>query len=85
MLLPENVFCTYFIHVIPHTDESGYNVAQKKFYAHTDFENLEGALPDTNPLFLGRLWHPDLTLAGKVKTLPLVVLEWILGLFPAST
>src|SRR6218665_4117735 len=36
--------CTYFLHVVPNTDESWFNVAQKKFYAHTDFEELEGTV-----------------------------------------
>ena len=40
----KNAFCTYFIHVIPNTDESRSNVAQKKFYAHTDLNKLEGTL-----------------------------------------
>jgi len=35
---------TYFIHVVPNTNESWLDVAQKKFYAHTDFEKLEGTL-----------------------------------------
>ena len=29
--------CTYFIHIVPSTDESWWNVAQKKFYVHPDF------------------------------------------------
>jgi len=33
------------MHVVPNTDESWYDVAQKKFYAHTDFEKSEGTLP----------------------------------------
>src|SRR6218665_69266 len=36
--------CTYFLHVVPNTDESWFNVAPKKFYAHTDFEELEGTV-----------------------------------------
>jgi|SRR6218665_330375 len=36
--------CTYFIHVIANSDEFRSNVAQKKFYAHTDFKKLEGTL-----------------------------------------
>ena len=40
----KNVFCTYFIHFIPKSDEFRLNVAQKKLYAHTDFRKLEGTL-----------------------------------------
>jgi len=40
------VFCTYFIHVIPNSDEFRQNVAQKNFYAHIDFKKLEGTLDE---------------------------------------
>jgi len=43
----QKCFCTYFIHVVSNTDESWKNVAEKKFYAHTGFEKLEGALYTT--------------------------------------
>ena len=38
----KNDFCTYFIHVVPNAHEFRKTVAQKKFYAHTDFKKLEG-------------------------------------------
>ena len=38
----EHISCT--MHIVPHTDESWLNVAQKKFYAYTDFKKLEGTL-----------------------------------------
>ena len=41
MFLPK-MFCTYFIHVVPNTDEFQLSVEQKKLYAHADFEKLEG-------------------------------------------
>jgi len=31
----KNVFCTYFTHVIPNSDEFRSNVAQNQFSAHT--------------------------------------------------
>jgi len=46
MFFPKMILCfyTYFIHIVPNTDESWQNVAPKKFYAHTDFKKLEGTL-----------------------------------------
>jgi len=38
----------YFIHVVRDTDESLRNVLQQKFYAHIDFEKLEGTLSISN-------------------------------------
>ena len=38
------MFLTYFLHFIPHSDQWWQNVAQKKFYAHTDLKKLKGAL-----------------------------------------
>ena len=40
MFLPK-CFRTYFLQVIPNSDDFIYNVAQKKFYAHAD-KKLEG-------------------------------------------
>src|SRR6218665_2678530 len=40
----KNAFCTYTIHVNKNSDEFKYTVAQKKFYVHTYFNKLEGAL-----------------------------------------
>ena len=38
----QKCFCTYFIHVIPNSDEFRKSVAQQKFYACTDFKKLDG-------------------------------------------
>jgi len=40
----QKCFCRCFIHVVPNTYGSRLNVAQKKFFPHTDFEELEGTL-----------------------------------------
>ena len=43
-ILLQKCVCTYFMHIFPYTDESWYNVAQKKLFAHTDVKKLEGTL-----------------------------------------
>jgi len=43
-MFPQKMFYTYFIHIIPNSDEFRLNVAQKKFYVHTDLKKLEGTL-----------------------------------------
>src|SRR6218665_2015987 len=42
----QNCFCTYFIHVIPNSDEftTGEVLHRKIFYVHTYLKNLEGTL-----------------------------------------
>jgi len=35
----KNVFAHYFMHIVSYIDEYWYNVAQKKFCAHTDVKH----------------------------------------------
>src|SRR6218665_3277520 len=46
----KNVFCTYFIHVILNSEEFRSNVAQNKYFAQTDFKELEGTLISSQSL-----------------------------------
>jgi len=41
----------YFIPVVSNIDETWLNVAQRKFYAYTDLNKLEGTLLITYPFF----------------------------------